>query len=149
MKEFYGIVFVRLIIAIGGILITYWGYRLFYVTSEKMGDLSVKSGTKHSLSLKDVAPGVFFALFGALVLIFSLLKPMSYSGASGSCTSGKSLITDNRLSADTNEYCAGIAMEGNTPGGPALEDEPNPIENTSFETDASPEQDDIIPRSHQ
>mgnify|MGYP003604629154 CR=1 FL=1 len=163
MNAFFGIVVVRVIIVIGGILATYWGYRLFYITSEKMGDLSLKSGSKHSISLKDVAPGVFFALFGALVLICSLLKPMSYSSYNNGekivVKSGNSIVVGNKQPAKTNELAAiwdgasenaaGVAMEGSAPGNPELEYEPGPIERIEFETDVPPEQDGLIPSPHQ
>ena len=44
---------------------------------------------------------------------------------------------------------AGVMLGGASPDNATLEDELNPIENTSFETDASPEQDDLIPPPHQ
>lgn len=78
MRPFTGIVIVRSIVALGGVLCIYWGYRLFYIATEKQGQLSVSTGEHQSLQLQDVAPGVFFALFGAIILIVSLFKPMSY-----------------------------------------------------------------------
>ncbi|MFZ2525868.1 MAG: hypothetical protein WAW87_11225 [Candidatus Ferrigenium altingense] len=75
----------RMLIVLGGILCIYFGYKLFYVTKTKQGDFKIKTGQNYELSLSDVAPGVFFALFGAGVLVFSLtngitIKPGDLAG---------------------------------------------------------------------
>ncbi len=75
----------RMLIVLGGILCIYFGYRLFYVIKTKQGDFKIKTGQNYELSLSDVAPGVFFALFGAGVLVFSLsngitIKPGDLAG---------------------------------------------------------------------
>ena len=64
----------RILIVLGGILCIYLGYRLFFVAQTKQGDLSIKTGEHQELKLRDVAPGVFFALFGASILTFCLLN---------------------------------------------------------------------------
>jgi|APLak6261667961_1056064.scaffolds.fasta_scaffold02239_1 hypothetical protein len=64
----------RMLIVVGGISCIYFGYRLFYVVKTKQGDFKIKTGQNYELSLSDVAPGVLFALFGAGVLIFSLIN---------------------------------------------------------------------------
>lgn len=66
-------------VLIGGVLI-YFGYRLFLSLGSKRGrdagagDFSF-AGTK--IKLSKVGPGVFFALFGAGLIVFSLVKPVS------------------------------------------------------------------------
>jgi hypothetical protein len=72
------LVFYRVLIVIGGILSIYFGYRLFYIDKQTQGDLQIKKGENYELRLRDVAPGVFFALFGALVLGFSLLNGLTF-----------------------------------------------------------------------
>lgn len=64
----------RILIVLGGILCIYLGYRLFFVVQTKQGELSIKTGEHQELNLRDVAPGVFFALFGASILTFCLLN---------------------------------------------------------------------------
>ncbi|MGY6125391.1 hypothetical protein ACW9YV_07830 [Paraburkholderia strydomiana] len=71
------LVFYRVLIVIGGILSIYFGYRLFYIDKQTQGDLQIKKGETYELRLRDVAPGVFFALFGALVLTFSLINGLT------------------------------------------------------------------------
>jgi hypothetical protein len=67
-------------VLIGAVLI-YFGYRLFLGLATKRGsdrgggEFSFAGGNK--IKLSKVGPGVFFALFGAGLIIFSLLKPVS------------------------------------------------------------------------
>lgn len=66
-------------VAIGGLSI-YLGYRLFSaVRATGEGSAEVKLPGDVTVMLSRVAPGVFFALFGALVVGASLVSPMSYS----------------------------------------------------------------------
>jgi hypothetical protein len=74
MTDFYAIVIYRCIIALSGALAIYLGYRLFFVVLARQGELSVKTGENYELKLRNVAPGVFFALFGAVILAASLAK---------------------------------------------------------------------------
>lgn len=66
-------------VLIGGVLI-YFGYRLFLSLAGKRerdhgaGEFSL-AGNK--IKLSRVGPGVFFALFGAGLIVFSLVKPVS------------------------------------------------------------------------
>jgi len=67
-------------VLIGAVLI-YFGYRLFLGLATKRGrdrgggEFSFAGGNK--IKLSKVGPGVFFALFGAGLIVFSLLKPVS------------------------------------------------------------------------
>jgi hypothetical protein len=67
-------------VLIGGVLI-YFGYRLFLSLAGKggrdrgAGEFSFAGGNK--IKLSKVGPGVFFALFGAGLIVFSLVKPVS------------------------------------------------------------------------
>src|SRR4029453_3805209 len=67
-------------VLIGGVLI-YFGYRLFLSLAGKRGrdrvagEFSFAGGNK--IKLSKVGPGVFFALFGAGLIVFSLVKPVS------------------------------------------------------------------------
>jgi hypothetical protein len=67
-------------VLIGGVLI-YFGYRLFLTLAGNRGrdrgagEFSFAGGNK--IKLSKVGPGVFFALFGAALIVFSLVKPVS------------------------------------------------------------------------
>ncbi len=67
-------------VLIGGLLI-YLGYRLFLSLPGKRGpnsgtgEFALAGGNK--IKLAKVGPGVFFALFGAGLIVFSLVKPVS------------------------------------------------------------------------
>src|SRR5688572_30102056 len=78
MSAFLAIVAYRcLVVAVSGLAI-YLGYRLFFVVLERQGEISIKTGSKYEIRMRDVAPGTFFALFGAVVLAVSLLKPLTF-----------------------------------------------------------------------
>src|SRR5438132_11648139 len=72
-------------VLIGGFLI-YLGYRLFLGLSAKRGreggsgDFTFAGGNK--IKLSKVGPGVFFALFGAGLIVFSIMRPVSLSVSS-------------------------------------------------------------------
>jgi hypothetical protein len=67
-------------VLIGGVLI-YFGYRLFLSLAGKRGrdggagEFLFAGGNK--IKLSKVGPGVFFGLFGAGLIVFSLVKPVS------------------------------------------------------------------------
>src|ERR1700741_3586621 len=72
-------------VLVGGFLI-YLGYRLFLSLPGKRGrdagsgDFSFAGGNK--IKLSKVGPGVFFALFGAGLIVFSLVKSVSLTVSS-------------------------------------------------------------------
>src|ERR1700704_3851818 len=69
-------------VLLGGLLI-YFGYRLFLSLPGKRGrdggtgDFSFAGGNK--IKLSKVGPGVFFALFGAGLIVFSITRSVSLS----------------------------------------------------------------------
>ncbi|WP_346840036.1 hypothetical protein [Microbulbifer sp. SAOS-129_SWC] len=56
-----------MIVAISGLSI-FFGYRLFTIVTERQGQLKIAQ-QETSLELSDIGPGVFFSLFGSIVLI--------------------------------------------------------------------------------
>ena len=69
----------RIVIALGGVLSVYLGYRLFsqvplHTNSEGKFEIEGYGG----VTLLRVGPGVFFALFGAWILWFGLISPIGY-----------------------------------------------------------------------
>ncbi|MEE9651406.1 MULTISPECIES: hypothetical protein [Enterobacter] len=69
--------FDRLFISIGGIISIWLGYKLFNKSLPNDGTFDGGIGS-WSIRLQNIAPGVFFALFGASALIFSITHPLSY-----------------------------------------------------------------------
>jgi hypothetical protein len=67
--EAYNII--RIIVVLISGLSIYLGYRLFYLVTERQGKLKIKDKDT-SITLGDVGPGIFFALFGTIVLVFVL-----------------------------------------------------------------------------
>lgn len=68
----------KLAILIAGLAFCYMGYRLFLADkTASAGDLTAQSG-KYALSLRGGAPGVFFSLFGTILICFSIFKGVEY-----------------------------------------------------------------------
>lgn len=65
-----------------GVLLAYMGYRLFM--ANKVGDAGTLdiSTPEGKLSLHKAAPGTFFALFGTLMVIFTITRGMEYKSPS-------------------------------------------------------------------
>lgn len=60
-----------------GVMFGYFGYRLFVIgIYEKAGELKAAFGDKH-LVLKQVGPGVFFALFGVMIAAVGGLRTLN------------------------------------------------------------------------
>ena len=61
-----------------GLAMCYMGYRLFLADkSHPAGDLTLK-GAKYALSVRGGAPGVFFSLFGTILVCFSIYRGLSF-----------------------------------------------------------------------
>lgn len=73
------LVFYKVACLVVGWGFSYMGYRLFLADKTKpAGDLLAKN-EKYALSLKGGAPGVFFVLFGTVLICFSIFKGVEYS----------------------------------------------------------------------
>jgi hypothetical protein len=64
--------FERIIIAFGGILSVFLGYRLFFLAGAASDSGGRFKTSLITMSMTKVGPGVFFALFGAYVLVTGL-----------------------------------------------------------------------------
>jgi len=93
----------RILIVLGGILCIYFGYKLFYVVKLKQGEFKIKTGQNYELSLSDVAPGVFFALFGASILIFCLTNGVTIKPIVADVKTIEKLSTDPKTSASMED----------------------------------------------
>jgi hypothetical protein len=69
-----GVLVLRLGLLAAGVLFCWFGYRLFSQTSSHgAAELSIRDTLK--LNFQHVGPGVFFSLFGASILIYSIHSP--------------------------------------------------------------------------
>ncbi|CAI8715638.1 hypothetical protein [Pseudomonas serbica] len=93
----------RILIVLGGILSIYFGYKLFYIVKLKQGEFKIKTGQNYELSLSDVAPGVFFALFGASILIFCLTNGVTIKPIVADVKTIEKLSADPKTSASMEE----------------------------------------------
>lgn len=68
----------RTCILLVGLIFAYMGYRLFLADkTASAGDFEASKGT-YAMSLKGGAPGVFFCLFGTILICVSILKGTEY-----------------------------------------------------------------------
>lgn len=76
----------RILIVLVAGMAMYLGYKLFQLSAQTESGLEGRYGSWH-LRLSKVGPGVFFALFGAVVLVYSLAhRPsMGYPPPADSC----------------------------------------------------------------
>ncbi|HEY1606035.1 MAG TPA: hypothetical protein VGF77_10620 [Allosphingosinicella sp.] len=67
----------RLCVLLAGVLLTYMGYRLF-LADKTLSAGDMKAGyDRYRIELKGAAPGIYFALFGTILIVISLVKGMS------------------------------------------------------------------------
>lgn len=67
-----------------GVAFTYMGYKLFLADkSTPAGDINL-SAKEYALSLRGGAPGIFFSLFGAILICFAIYKGASLKHTTGS-----------------------------------------------------------------
>nr|WP_314623630.1 hypothetical protein [uncultured Noviherbaspirillum sp.] len=104
----------RILIVLGGILSIYFGYRLFYLEKSRQGELQIKTGEHYALTMRDVAPGIFFSLFGSLILATCLLRGITIRpGAVVELTpSEKQASTTKPSSADISQ---GVTISSDPP----------------------------------
>lgn len=79
-----------MVVAIAGFSILF-GFLLFRIVTETQGSLRI-SGQNHKIELSDVAPGIYFSLFGSLVL-FAVLWTQPYTEHTTSRQDSRGLTT--------------------------------------------------------
>jgi len=100
-----------LVVATGGVAI-YLGFRLFYLVKQRQGELLMQ-GKEFKLSIGDVAPGVYFALFGSMILVVDLFsKVEEYTGSQAQIGT----LTNGPIDAATIYMSRGL-VGGGAPGG--------------------------------
>src|ERR1044072_678409 len=68
----------KVTILLAGVLMAYLGYRLFMADKvAPAGDLSASTGT-YKLDLRGSAPGIFFSLFGTVLICVSLTSATNF-----------------------------------------------------------------------
>jgi hypothetical protein len=92
----------RTVCVLAGCLFGYFGYRLFRIgIYEKQGELRAEWSGK-SLALRQVGPGVFFALFGILIAMVGVVRKFdiesSFGGSSVQQVSGINNTRESTLS---------------------------------------------------
>lgn len=100
-------------VLIGGVLI-YFGYRLFLSLAGKRGrdrgagEFSFAGGNK--IKLSRVGPGVFFALFGAGLIVFSLVKPVSLTVSPRAAKSSTSAPKPGVIAASEFKFVGAVSV---------------------------------------
>lgn len=79
----------RIAIVAGGVFCIYLGYRLFDRAKERQGELAIKTGTQLQLKISDVAPGIYFALFGTVLLGYAVFTKMEWGPTEPSWSEGR------------------------------------------------------------
>lgn len=84
-------------------MLIYFGYRIFYLSESKFGDLEFDSKFG-KVRIIHAAPGIFLSLFGAVILIFSLSNTSSFkdSGSGTEVTFGSVGVKPEKF----NKICA-------------------------------------------
>ena len=100
-------------VLIGGVLI-YFGYRLFLSLAGKRGrdrgagEFSFAGGNK--IKLSKVGPGVFFALFGAGLIVFSIVKPVSLTVSPRAPKSSASASKSGVIAASEFKFVGAVSV---------------------------------------
>ena len=69
----------KLFTLLTGLSFAYFGYRLFLADkTANAGDVEFKYG-QYLLNVKGGAPGLFFSLFGVILIVFSIAKGVNYA----------------------------------------------------------------------
>jgi hypothetical protein len=76
----------RIIVAAGGIASIYWGYKLFSSSSLSNNSGGTFKSRFFTVTMTKVGPGVFFALFGAYILISDLNSQIDYKEVTAPAT---------------------------------------------------------------
>lgn len=105
----------RLVIVIIAGMAVYLGFKLFYVVTTKQGEMRL-GGNNYNLQLQDVAPGIYFALFGSIVLVIALFQRVSQENIQETklttSSSSKTVTTINRTTAsNSSSYSSDLFLD--------------------------------------
>lgn len=114
MLELVGLAFrggERIIIVIAAFVSIWLGYKLFAIVVSDKSNFEGKIG-EWQIKMQRIAPGVFFALFGASVLIFALKAP--YNTGTNTSTGQSGVSYNNSMAPIANEQDAQIMLSSLT-----------------------------------
>jgi hypothetical protein len=78
IHSFSILVFYKIATMITGLALCYMGYRLFLFDKDRnSGNLEI-THDKSSIKLYSAAPGIFFSLFGTIIICVSIFKGVGY-----------------------------------------------------------------------
>ena len=101
-------------------LCIYFGYRLFYLTEQKSGEFEA-SASWGKVRLSQAAPGVFFTLFGCIVLVVALVTFSSFESKAGSLVATakpKAAVEASKSNSESNFSRTSIVARGASAAAP-------------------------------
>lgn len=79
-SNFIALVVYKALALVVGLAFAWMGYRLFTLgIAEKSGDLELKGGTLFGIKVTRAAPGTFFAVLGAAIVIYAVTQILQFS----------------------------------------------------------------------
>ena len=113
-----GILSLRLIVLLAAVFFCYLGYRLFSKVST-LSNAEISIGEHFRANFVQVGPGVFFSLFGSVILVYSLMHPAVLE-------QWQTAVAPVRQAADTapaiSSTTQGVTIAGATAESVALDD---------------------------
>jgi hypothetical protein len=130
--NFVGVLVYKGLTLIVGLAFAWMGYRLFALgLTRQAGDLELQAGKGLTLKLTRAAPGIFFALLGAAIVIYSVTRilQLTESPANQTPSSSGGAPPGGRASSGVQAPAAGAATSasitaGGTPPPAATADTP-------------------------
>ncbi|MBY6006551.1 hypothetical protein KUV62_21690 [Salipiger bermudensis] len=116
-----GRVLERLIIVLAAGASIWMGWRLFYRVADRADHEAELSWKELRVQLQRVGPGAFFALFGVVVLVTALLRPLTFTiagAAEAEAATSTSYNVPRALRADLDEHLRALntlIVVGRTP----------------------------------
>jgi|CXWL01.1.fsa_nt_gi hypothetical protein len=92
VEIFAFLVMYKVITLLVGFGFSYMGYRLFLADKTlPSGDLETRYG-EYALNLRGGAPGIFFSLFGTILICASIFKGIEYQKSNGQGNSTENIV---------------------------------------------------------
>jgi len=78
--NFVAVVAYKALALVVGLAFAWMGYRLFVLgITEKSGDMELKGGSLFGIKITRAAPGTFFAVLGAAIVIYAVTQILQFS----------------------------------------------------------------------
>lgn len=105
----------KIFVLIAGVVLSYMGFRLFALNRiSPAGGLEASVGT-YKLRLNRAAPGIFFTLFGAVIICFSIFKGVHYSREPILAGRGETVTVGDTPGASTPSAAMANAVDAQKP----------------------------------